>query len=343
MKTFYLFMMVLIISSGVLLTCGKKNSLVSEARNYFQVLPGKMISGDNLITPEKTKLGKMLFYDTRLSIDGTTSCFKCHWMNLYGTDGLKKSIGNNYRLNPRNAPTVLNSALQISQHWIGNRKSVEDQAQKALLGHGSYGLESYEQAEEKMNFIAGYQGLFKEAFPNDSVPLNARNFGLAVGAWERTLVTPSRFDQFLKRHPNALTEKEQKGLKIFMDTGCKDCHNRVLVGGGQYEKFGIIEPYWKLIGSTEIDSGRFAVTGDTADLYVFKVPPLRNVEMTAPYFHDGSVDNLHRVVPMMARLQLGKELSSDQANHIVAFLKSLTGKIKPEALEGPVSPREQLY
>jgi cytochrome c peroxidase len=343
MKSFYLFLMVIFIACGVLFTCGKKNQLVSEAQKYFQALPGKMISGDNPITPEKTKLGKMLFYDTRFSIDRTTGCFKCHWMNLYGTDGLRKSIGNNYRLNPRNAPTVLNSALQISQHWIGNRKSVEDQAQQALLGHGSFGLESYEQAEAKLNAIPGYPELFQTAFPNDSVSVTARNFGLAIGAWERTLVTPSRFDQLLEGHPNALTEKEQRGLKTFMDTGCKDCHNGVLVGGGMYEKFGITEPYWNLTGSAEIDSGRYLVTHDSADLFVFKVPPLRNVGMTSPYFMDGSVASLHRVVPIMAKLQLGKEVTADQVDDIVAFLNSLTGRISTEAREVPLSPAEQSY
>lgn len=319
----------------------QENNVLTQVKNLFGPLPKVIESKDNPITPEKVTLGKMLFYDTRISVDGTVSCFKCHWINLYATDGLKKSIGNNYKLNPRNSPSVFNAAGQISEHWIGNRSSVEDQAKQALIGPPSYGLASYEDAVKKLKSIKGYTPLFQKAFPGEKDPVNADNFGKAVGAFERTLVTPSRFDDFVKGNAKALTQNEQTGLKTFMETGCSGCHYSPFLGGQMYQKFGLTQPYWNLTHSAEIDSGRYAVTKNVADLYVFKVSNLRNVQMTAPYFHDGSVDRLQDAVKIMAQLQLGKTLTDAQAGDIVAFLKSLTGQIPEEALKVPILPAEQ--
>ena len=332
-----LFLMLMIINSAK----AQHDDLFKQAEKYFGPLPDTMISKQNLITPEKVKLGKMLFYDTRISVDKTVSCFKCHWINLYATDGLPKAIGDLYRINPRNSPTVLNAAGQISEHWIGNRKSVEDQAKYSLLGKGSYGLTSFEEAEEKLDAIEGYDDLFQKAFPQDQYPMNVENFALAIGAWERTLVTPSRFDEFMKGKSNALDEREKGALTLFMDTGCVKCHHSAFIGGQSYKKFGITQPYWELTGSKEIDEGRYVVTNDEADKYVFKVPMLRNVEMTSPYFHDGSVAQLSDAVKIMAQLQLGKKLSDDQAREIVIFLKSITGTIPDDALQVPILPPAQ--
>lgn len=317
-----------------------QDSVMKQARANFSPLPTAMESADNPITPQKIRLGKMLFYDTRISVDRTVSCFKCHWINLYGTDGLQKAIGNHYKENPRNAPTVFNAAGEISEHWIGNRKSVEDQAKQALLGAGSYGLTSYEEAEANLKAIPGYDSLFAKAFPNDKNPVNADNFAMAIGAWERTLVTPSRFDAYLKGDSTALTAAEKEGLSTFMDLGCIQCHNGTYVGGGMYQEFGLTEPYWNLTHSQKIDEGRFAVTKDEADKYVFKVPVLRNVEMTSPYFHDGSVAELNKAVRIMAKLQLGKTITDKQAELLVTFLESLTGKISADALSVPILPPE---
>jgi cytochrome c peroxidase len=319
----------------------QENAVLSQAKSLFGSLPRVIESRDNPITPEKVELGKMLFYDTRISVDGTVSCFKCHWINLYATDGLRKSIGNNYKLNPRNAPTVFNAAGQISEHWIGNRTSVEDQAKQALIGPPSYGLASYEDAMKKLKAIKGYSLLFQKTFPGENDPVSADNFGKAVGAFERTLVTPSRFDDFVRGNAKALTQKEQNGLKTFMETGCSGCHNSPYVGGQMFQKFGLTQPYWNLTHSPEPDSGRYTVTKNVADIYVFKVPPLRNVAMTAPYFHDGSVDHLLDAVKIMAQLQLGKTLTDAQAEDIVTFLNSLTGQIPYEALKVPVLPTEE--
>jgi len=330
----------LIISASIILSANAQDEVMKQAQAVFSPLPSVMESADNPVTPEKIALGKMLFYDTRISVDRTVSCFKCHWINLYGTDGLQKSIGNHYKENPRNAPTVFNAAGEISEHWIGNRKSVEDQAKQALLGAGSYGLASYDEAEAKLKAIPGYDSLFAKAFPDDKNPVNVDNFALAIGAWERTLVTPSRFDSYLKGDSSALSVEEKAGLKTFMELGCIQCHSGTYVGGEMYQKFGITEPYWNLTNSQKIDEGRFIVTKDESDKYVFKVPVLRNVEMTAPYFHDGSVGDLNQAVRIMARLQLGRTLDDNQAESLVTFLKSLTGSIPPDALTVPILPAE---
>jgi cytochrome c peroxidase len=334
----------LLITTSILLAAlslrGAETTLQQQAKTHFSPLPTVMESKDNPITPEKTRLGKMLFYDTRLSVDRTVSCFKCHWVNLYLTDGLPRAIGNHYKTNPRNSPCLLNAAAQISEHWIGNRTSVEDQAKQSLIGPPSMGNATYADAEAKLKAIPGYAPLFEKAFPDDKNPVNADNFAKAVGAWERTLVTPSRFDHFLEGDAGALTEAEQKGLGMFIGLGCSGCHNSAYVGGQAYRKFGMTEPYWNLTHSQPVDSGRFAVTHQSVDMYVFKVPVLRNVEMTSPYFHDGSVQELSHVVRIMGKLQLGVELDDSQAAQLEAFLKSLTGQLPVDALTVPIVPSE---
>ncbi len=312
--------------------------LLNEARNYFQPLPEVFPSDENPLTEEKIKLGKILFYEPRVSIDGATSCSKCHPIELYGADGLRKAQGNNGKINPRNAPTVLNAAGQITQHWRGDRKDVEDQAKRALLGKGSFGAPSYKWVENKLKSIKGYKELFKKAFPDEKDPITVDNFAKAIGAWERTLSTPSRFDKFLNGHVNALTKKEKRGLKKFIEIGCASCHNGSLLGGTMYQKFGIYEPYWKYTKSKKTDEGRYNITKKEEDKYVFKVPPLRNVAMTAPYFHDGSVDSLKDAIWIMAKVELNKDLSPQDIDDIYAFLKSLTGKLSKDIKTVPILP-----
>ena len=312
--------------------------LLKQANQIFGQLPKAIVSEKNPITPEKVKLGKILFYETRISIDGTVSCVRCHPIGLYAADGLKKSIGNNCKVNPRNAPTLFNAAGQISAHWIGNRTDVEDQAKQSVIGPPSFGMPSYAAVEKKLREIKGYMGLFKKAFPEDNEPVTVDNFAKAVGAFERTLVTPSPFDDFLRGGKDALKEQEKRGLKTFMEAGCTTCHSGTYVGGQMYQKFGIVEPYWKYTKSEEIDEGRFTVTKNEFDKYVFKVPVLRNVAKTAPYFHDGSVDKLKDAVWVMGKIQLGRDLTQSQIEDIVSFLKCLTGKIPEDALKVPILP-----
>jgi cytochrome c peroxidase len=327
-----------------LVTCGASIAVAADqavrtqAQGFFKTLPTAMTSDENPITPEKVALGRLLFFETRASVDGTVSCSRCHQPFLYATDALPKPIGAEHRVNPRNSPSVLNAALQISAHWRGDRKNVEDQATKALTGPASFGNPNFDIAMARLKAIPGYAPLFAKAFPGQADPFTPDNWGAAIGAYERTLVTPSPFDAYLKGDDHALSADAETGLREFMQLGCATCHNGAGIGGGLYQKFGVVEEYWKATGSKEVDKGRFDVTKDPADTYVFKVPSLRNVAMTPPYFHDGSVPTLSEAVRVMARVQLGKTLNAAQVAHITAFLDSLTGKLPADFVEMPALP-----
>lgn len=313
-------------------------ALLKQAQALFKPLPKDMATSEFPITRERARLGRRLFFDPRVSLDGTVSCAKCHQPALYGTDALPKPIGVKDRANPRNAPTVLNAALQFAAHWRGDRKNVEDQATQALVGPPSFGEPSYEAAMARIKAIPGYVEQFREAFPGEADPVTPRNWGKAIGAYERTLVTPSPFDAYLAGDVNALEPAARAGLRKFIATGCAGCHNGVDVGGGGFQKFGVTEDYWKETHSKAIDKGRADVTKNPSDTYVFKVPSLRNVAMTPPYFHDGSVATLPDAVRVMARVQLGKTLSDDDVRAIVAFLDSLTGTLPKDFASAPALP-----
>jgi cytochrome c peroxidase len=324
------------IAGGASVGADESRDLLMQAKQVFGApLPQVISSETNLITPAKVRLGKILFYETRVSNDGTVSCARCHPFSLYATDGLKKSIGNQCKVNSRNAPTLLNAAGQISAHWTGNRRDVEDQATQSLLGPASFAMAS---AESVLTAIVGYLPLFKEAFPGDKNPIRVENFGKAIGAFERTLVTPSPFDDFLKGNEKALREGQRQGLKTFIDMGCVNCHSGTYVGGQMYQKFGVLEPYWTYTKSDTIDQGRYEVTKQESDKYLFKVPILRNVEKTLPYFHDGSVSSLEDAVWIMGKIQLGRDLTKQEKDAIQSFLASLTGVIPEDALKLPILP-----
>ncbi|VTR93800.1 cytochrome c peroxidase : Cytochrome c peroxidase OS=Singulisphaera acidiphila (strain ATCC BAA-1392 / DSM 18658 / VKM B-2454 / MOB10) GN=Sinac_4048 PE=4 SV=1: CCP_MauG: Cytochrom_C [Gemmata massiliana] len=315
----------------------KDSELLKDARDTFEPLPKDMATREFPVSPERVSLGRKLFFDPRISVDGTVSCSRCHLSALYATDALPKSHGARDKMLPRNANTLFNTALQFKQHWRGDFENVEAQAKHALTGPG-FGNPDFAAAMARVNAITGYPELFKKAFPDEADPVNADNWGKAIGAFERTLVTPSRFDEYLGGKADALTPAERNGLRVFMDIGCANCHSGVGIGGSKFRKFGVKEDYWKATGSKEIDKGRFDLTKDAADTYTFKVPGLRNVEMTAPYFHDGSVDALPGAVRVMARVQLGKTLSDEDTGAIITFLKSLTGKPPADFITAPVLP-----
>lgn len=304
-----------------------ESELLQQAQAVFNPLPNNFATKEFPITLERVALGRALFFDPRISVDGTVSCARCHQPTLYGTDALPLSIGNQNRINPRNAPTVLNSAGQFVAHWRGDRVNVEDQAVKALVGPPSFGQPNFAAAMARIEAISAYLPLFQKAFPNEKNPVTAENWGKAIGAYERTLVTPGPFDAYLKGNTHAISPLAQAGLKKFIATGCVACHGGVGVGGGTYQKFGVFEDYWKATGSKNPDKGRFDVTNNAADMYVFKVPSLRNVAMTAPYFHDGSVATLPEAVRIMGEVQLGKKLAPQDVSEIVAFLETLTGPL----------------
>ncbi len=329
---------ILLFFASVSASAAEDDALISRASQILGPLPASMPSPENPITPEKVKLGKILFYEPRISIDGTVSCSKCHPLALYAADGLRKSVGHNCTENPRNDPTVFNAASQISEHWIGNRTSVEDQAKQAVIGPPAFGMPSYDSVEKVLRSYPEYEALFKAAFPSDKEPGTVDNFAKAVGAFERTLITPAPLDAFLKGGKDAMTEQQKKGLGTFIEQGCVGCHSSPFVGGQMYQKFGMFEPYQKYTKSAKLDDGRYAVTKNESDRFVFKVPVLRNVAMTLPYFHDGSIDKLADAVWIMGKVQLGKDLPKGQVQDIVAFLHALTGKIPDDVMTVPLLP-----
>lgn len=317
------------------------DALLKDAVSVFAPLPTDMATPSRPLTPALVELGRALFFEPRASSDGTASCARCHQPQLYGGDGLTVSHGHHDKIGTRNAPTVLNAALQIKQHWSGNREDVEDQATKALTGAGSFGNADFATPMARLKAIPGYQPLFAAAFPGEADPVTARNWGTAIGAYERTLVSRSRFDDFLDGKADALSAQERAGLRTFIDTGCVACHNGPGVGGGDFRKFGVVEDYWKATGSQTPDKGRALDTGNADDDYLFKVASLRNVAVTGPYFHDGSVASLDKAVRVMARVQLGVTPSDQEVQDIVAFLGSLTGPVPANYATAPVLPPER--
>lgn len=304
--------------------------LIADAKNAgLAALPSPPPIPDPA-TGARVSLGRRLFYENRVSEDGNVSCGHCHQAELAASDGLPKAIGVFGKVNPRNAPSVYNASLQFKQHWRGDRESLEDQAEKSLLGPASFGNPDYAAPMAKLKAIPGYAEAFAAAFPGDKDPVASKNWGAAIGAFERRLLTPGRFDLFLAGDEKALSPEEQSGLRKFIDLGCVACHNGPGVGGGSFQKFGVVEDYWKETGSTPPDRGRADVTKNDADLYVFKTPMLRNVAKTAPYFHDGSVAELSRAVRIMGKVQLGRDLADREVRDLVAFLESLTGAAPAE-------------
>jgi cytochrome c peroxidase len=269
------------------------------------------------------ELGRALFFERRVSADGQVSCGTCHLLQFGGADGLATALGVSGRRNPRNAPTVFNAMLQSSQHWHGDRTSLIDQASRSPLGMNSFGNQDEAEAVGRLR-DAGYQGAFDEAFPTATPTLSLATFGAAIASFEQTLSTPGRFDAFLKGD-DVFDDQELAGLELFMDSGCTDCHSGPGLGGTQLAKFGLLEPYEQETGSTAVDQGRFDATQEEADRFVFKVPMLRNVAETAPYFHDGNVIGLEQAVRVMLKVQSGKQLRDYEVRNIVAFLKTLSG------------------
>jgi cytochrome c peroxidase len=270
--------------------------------------------------PKMVELGEMLFFDPRLSKSGFISCNSCHNLSMGGSDNLPSSIGHKWHQGPINAPTVLNSSMNLAQFWDGRAKDLKDQAGGPIANPGEMGF-SHELAVGVLQSIPQYRARFKELFGSDKI-----NIGIvtdAIAAFEETLVTPdSRFDKWLKGDKNAITQTELEGYKLFKEKGCVSCHNGPAVGGGSYQKMGVFEPY----KTTSKAEGRFGVTGKESDRFLFKVPTLRNVELTYPYFHDGAAATLEDAVNTMGRLQLGHKFTKDENAKIVAFLKTLTGK-----------------
>lgn len=339
MKRTFLLILTLAVFAIMLGACQNTEATVEavptispDSLAVFGTLPEEATPEDFEMTDELIDLGRMLYYEQRLSVSGNMSCNTCHGLNNYGMDGLRFSFGHTGNPVGRNSPTVYNAALHVSQFWDGRAANVEEQAKGPILASGEMGMPNAEQVVAKLNDIPGYLPYFEAAFPGDADPITYDHVGQAIGAFERRLMTPGRFDAFLAGDQTALTEQEQAGLALFMNTGCTACHYGPTLGGNSYATLGAQEPY------TTNDLGRYAVTGEEADMHVFKVPSLRNIAVTGPYLHDGSIPTMESMVQLMVRHQLGKQLTSDEVDTIVIFLRSLTGELPSDFTAHPELP-----
>ncbi|WP_373236591.1 cytochrome-c peroxidase [Cohaesibacter celericrescens] len=302
------------------------NELLEEAADTFEPIPSVVPAvKDNAVTGEKVELGKMLFFDPRLSSSALISCNTCHNLGMGGDDNLETSIGHGWQKGPRNAPTVLNAVFNIAQFWDGRAEDLKAQA-KGPIQAGVEMANTPKQVEITLNSLPEYVERFTDAFPGDEAPVTFDNMAKAIEAFEATLITPhSRFDQFLAGNTKVMDAEEQEGLRLFMDKGCSACHAGVNLGGEGYYPFGVVEQPGAEILPVG-DKGRFAVTETADEEYVFRAAPLRNIELTAPYFHSGKVWNLEQAVAIMGTSQLGEDLSDGEVKAITAFLKTLTGE-----------------
>lgn len=292
--------------------------------------PVQTIPAVRNIDPAMVELGKKLYFDPRLSKSGFISCNSCHNLSMGGTDNLKTSIGHNWQQGPINSPTVLNSSLNLAQFWDGRAADLKAQAGGPIANPGEMAF-THALAIDTLKSIPGYVNEFKSVFKHDKLTID--EVTTAIAAFEETLVTPnSRFDRWLDGDNKALNSTELEGYKLFKESGCVACHNGPNLGGNSFQKMGVVNAY----KTASTAQGRMEVTGKDADRLNFKVPTLRNVEMTYPYFHDGEAPTLTVAVDLMGRLQLGREFTKDENAKIVAFLKTLTGQ-QPQ-LQLPILP-----
>ncbi|MFT4149871.1 MAG: cytochrome-c peroxidase [Paracoccaceae bacterium] len=327
----------LLLASTALAGAARADALRDAALEQFKALPSTIPAvKDNPVTPEKIDLGKALFFDPRLSASGVFSCYSCHNLTTGGDDNMETSVGHGWQKGPRNAPTALNSVLNEAQFWDGRADDLKAQAKGPIQA-------GVEMANTPANVVAtlksmpAYDAAFARAFPDEKEPVSFDNMAKAIEAFEATLITPAPFDAWLNGDDAALTPEAKAGLALFMDKGCSGCHSGINVGGHGYYPFGLIEkPGAEILPPG--DKGRFKVTETADDEYVFRAAPLRNVALTAPYFHSGKVWDLDVAVAIMGESQLGEELKPEEVGQIVAFLNSLTGKMPEVTL--PVLPAE---
>jgi cytochrome c peroxidase len=305
--------------------------LQKTANALFQTLPDYV--ADKPSPPAMIDLGRMLYYEKRLSKDGTISCNSCHNLQTYGVDGEATSPGVGGQRGGRNSPTVYNAALHITQFWDGRSPDVEDQASGPMLNPVEMSMEK-ELVEERLRSMPEYRERFAQVFPDESESVTIENAARAIGAFERGLVTPGPFDSFLNGDLTALNEQQVEGLQLFVDTGCASCHSGPALGGRSYQKLGVKKEY------DTPDMGRFELTHKESDKKKFKVPGLRNIAQTGPYFHDGSVKTLNESIALMAEHQLGKNLTDEEVTKIAAFLESLTGNVDEEYVREPELPAD---
>ena len=281
--------------------------------------PIEVIKAVKITEPEKVELGKMLFFEPRLSKSGFISCNSCHNLATGGVDALPTSIGHHWQQGPINSPTVLNADFMLAQFWDGRASDLKEQAAGPIANPMEMGF-THDLATETISSIPAYRARFAQVYGDEKV--NVDRLTDAIAAFEKTLVTPnSPFDQYLLGKQDAISVDAKAGYQLFKDKGCVSCHNGPAVGGTMYMKMGLIKPFH----TNNPTEGRKGVTGKEADKFVFKVPTLRNIELTYPYFHDGSVWELEDAINTMADIQLGQKMSDKEIKEMLAFLVSLTG------------------
>ncbi len=302
-----------------------QTALMKQAQGLFKPIPAVAPSlPGNAATPAKLDLGKMLYFDPRLSQSHSISCNSCHMVGMGGVDLQETSLGHRWQHGGRNAPTVYNAVFDVAQFWDGRAKDLEQQAGGPLVNPVE--MDTTEaHVVEQLKGIPGYAAVFAKAFPGASDPITFDNVRKAIAVFEATLITPNApFDRYLRGNEKALDAKQKEGLAIFINKGCAACHSGINVGGGMYAPFGLVErPGADILPPG--DKGRFAVTKTVSDEYVFRVPSLRNIALTAPYFHTGKVWDLRQAVAIMGSSQLGANLSDAEVSQIESFLGSLTG------------------
>ncbi len=316
---------------------GMLTSVSAQAQGYKDYLP---VFGQPLhsvaaiprseIDSLRVELGRTLYHEKRLSRDNTISCNSCHDTQGFGVDGEAFSVGFDNHLTGRNSPTSFNAFMHMTQFWDGRATTVEEQAKGPILAAGEMAMPSAEAVVAKLNGIDGYRALFAAAFPNSEPAITYDNVGTAIGAYERLFVTPGRFDLLLAGHDAALTAQEKRGLSKFVANGCTTCHSGPLLGGNLYQKLGLVKPW-----PNQKDQGRFDLTKNEADRMMFKVPSLRNIAETGPYFHDASAKTLDKAIAMMGKHQLGLEISKEDIADMKAFFGSLTGELDPSVAAEP--------
>lgn len=303
------------------MSCQSGSSPIGEAplapHPLFQVLPDYAEDPEyNIRTPERIDLGHKLFFEPKLSRSGIISCNTCHVVGAAGVDHRERAIGEGAQVGPRNSPTVYNAAFLKAQFWDGRAATLEEQAEGPIQAHVEMDLTPDEAVERLRR--TGYLPYFQAAFPDEEHPLTFGNIAKAIAAFERTLLTPgSKFDQYLEGNFDVLSERELAGMRIFQETGCASCHHGPLLGGNMFMEFSHL-------GGEDI--GRAAVTGYERDQFVFRVAPLRNVALTYPYFHDGSVATLEEAISIMGTAQLGRTFNDEEVEKLVAFMHTLTGE-----------------
>jgi cytochrome c peroxidase len=310
-----------------------KTTIAPSELTAFAPLPVDVPAASGAATDDLVALGKMLYFEPRLSKSQKISCNSCHDLATYGVDNQPTSDGHKGQLGDRNSPTVLNAAAHFAQFWDGRAADVEAQAKGPVLNPVEMAMPAEPVVVRVLESMPEYVDLFARAFPTEKKPVTYDNMAKAIGAFERKLMTPSRWDQFLKGDQTALTPEEQAGFKTFVAVGCKTCHAGALLGGSFYQKLGVAKPFPRVA-----DPGRAKLTKNEADRGVFKVPSLRNIEKTGPYFHDGQTPDLDRAVRDMGEYQLGRALTDQETRQIIDFLNVLTGTVDPELAKPPVLP-----